>query len=61
MNLITQKFEAIKLVLQDTTGFEEARTFRDTSIQEIEENIPDGFLKEIHLINPIEFREEKHG
>jgi hypothetical protein len=53
MNILEQNYEAIKLVLQDTTGWEETRTFRDTTFKEIEPMIPEGYLKEIHFINPI--------
>lgn len=53
MNLLDQKFETIEVVGQDTTGWEDTSTYAKVSLSDIKDHLPDNYLKEIHLINPI--------
>jgi hypothetical protein len=53
MSILEQKFETIEVVGQDSTGFEDSSTYSNVSLKEIEGHLPEEYLKEIHLINPI--------
>lgn len=53
MNILETKFEFIEVVGQDTTGFEDTSTYKNVSLGEIVPHLPEEYLKEIKLINPI--------
>lgn len=53
MNILTQKFEHIDIVGQDSTGFTDVVSWKNACLEEVNQCIAPVYIKEIKLINPV--------